>query len=50
MRDACHSPNIGIVVMATPTKVVSQQTAAWRVMNIFLLFLLLILEIDLSTK
>ena len=34
----CHSPSIGSIVMATPTKVPSQRTAAWRVMNISYFF------------
>ena len=43
-----HSPDIGDVVMATPTRVLGQGTGAWRVINIFFPFPLLILEIKMS--
>ena len=36
--DALHSPNIGSVVMATPTRVGGQSISAWRVVRVFLFF------------
>ena len=36
MCDIRHSPSIGGIVMATPTKGSSQRTGAWRVINVFL--------------